>query len=126
MSEQLRFAMQLPAHARSVAVARSLVRHLHGLITDDQVDRAEIIMSELVTNAIRHGSDSSGYVQVEVTADGGALRASVTDHGPAFSVPLGPPRLDQTGGFGLYIVGQLTSVYRIERSATGNVVTFSV
>ncbi len=118
--------MRLPAHARSVAVARSLVRHLHGLITDDQVDRAEIIMSELVTNAIRHGSDSSGYVQVEVTADGGALRASVTDHGPAFSVPLGPPRLDQTGGFGLYIVGQLTSVYRIERSATGNVVTFSV
>lgn len=146
---QLRFVLQLPAHPVSASLARAVVRHLHDRFTDDQFSRAETIVSELVTNAIRHGSGTAAgpglgaggaavaavagaggggaqQVALEITFADGAVHGCVRDHGPVFGLPTQPPRLDQTGGFGLHIVGQLTTQLAVSRSPGGNVVTFSI
>jgi anti-sigma regulatory factor (Ser/Thr protein kinase) len=96
------------------------------------VERAEIIVSELVTNAIRHGSGPDGLVamelevSVETSSAAGAMSGRVSDHGPVFAPGQTAPLVDQIGGFGLHIVDRLADTWSIERTPVGNVVTFSV
>jgi anti-sigma regulatory factor (Ser/Thr protein kinase) len=63
-------------------------------------DRAELLVSELVTNVIRHAACSPRIV---VTEDNGCLRIEVFDEGPGGAVP----RLreaNDVGGHGLLLV----------------------
>jgi anti-sigma regulatory factor (Ser/Thr protein kinase) len=124
---ELRFATDLPAHPVSVAVARSFVRGLRSCIDEERLHRLELIMSEVVTNAIRYGSPQPGdRVDVELVVTAGSVTGSVYDRGPAFNPPTAVPRTDQIGGFGLHIIGQLTSTWTLERCDLGNQVTFTL
>jgi anti-sigma regulatory factor (Ser/Thr protein kinase) len=107
-------------------MARNLVRAMHPLIDIDQLERAELIVSEIVTNAIRHGTKNGAYVLVEFIVEPSLLRGKVTDSGPSFSPPTAKPQLGQVGGFGLHIVDNLASSWQIEHTNEGNVVKFSV
>ena len=122
----LRVIVQLPAHPYSIGMARNLVRGMHPLIDTDQLERAELIVSEIVTNAIRHGTRKGADVLVEFIVEPSLLRGKVTDSGPSFAPPTAKPQLGQVGGFGLHIVDHLASSWQIERTNTGNVVKFSV
>jgi anti-sigma regulatory factor (Ser/Thr protein kinase) len=122
----LRIVVQLPAHPYSIGMARNLVRGMHPLINTEQLERAELIVSEIVTNAIRYGTDGAADVIVEFILEPSMLRGKVTDSGPSFSPPTAKPQLGQVGGFGLHIVDRLASSWEIERTTKGNVVMFSV
>lgn len=71
----------LAAEPASVSAARRHTRRfLDGqAITDD----ATVVVSELVTNAIQHGS---GPVTLVLMFDGGVLHGAVTDHGHGLPV----------------------------------------
>ncbi len=99
---------------------------MHPLINTEQLERAEVIVSEIVTNAIRHGTEEGADVIVEFTLEPSMLRGKVIDSGPSFSPPTGKPQFGQVGGFGLHIVDRLASSWEIERTTKGNVVMFSV
>ncbi|HEV7888004.1 MAG TPA: ATP-binding protein, partial [Acidimicrobiales bacterium] len=89
----LRFSLQLPAHPVSVAAARSVVRVLQPWVEDEQLGLVELIVSELVTNAVRHGSlGTEDRVDVELAVSDQAVSGCVRDRGPAFVVPNLPPR----------------------------------
>lgn len=119
--------MHLPADPVSVGAARGLVRMLHHWLTDEQVGRCELVVSELVTNAIRHGTlTADDLVVLEVDVVPGSVHACVRDHGPAFGPAAGWPHPGQSGGFGLKIVEQLSTGLRVEHSASGNTVSFSI
>jgi anti-sigma regulatory factor (Ser/Thr protein kinase) len=93
----------LPRSADSVAAARRLVaRHSAGL-TVGRRDDAGLMVSELVTNALRHGD---GIVTVRIAAGPDALRVEVTDegHGTVGIAPAG----SAAGGWGLRIVDELS------------------
>ena len=124
--DPLRVTVQLPAHPYSIGMARNLVRGMHPLINTEQLERAELIVSEIVTNAIRYGTDGGQDVIVEFIIGPSVLRGRVTDTGPSFSPPTTKPQLGQVGGFGLHIVDRLASSWQIERTTRGNVVRFSV
>jgi two-component sensor histidine kinase len=62
---------------------------------------AELVASELVTNAVEHAHSSS---RLTLTSTGSALRVSVRDYRP---MPLPRPRpiaIDGSGGRGLHLV----------------------
>lgn len=67
---------------------------------EPRYDDVVLVVSELVSNSVRHGS--SNGIDIKVTARSGRIRVEVTDEGPGFSAS--DPRGD---GLGLAIVGKL-------------------
>lgn len=117
---------ELPAHRDAVTVARHVVRAMAPVLDRETLGRGELVVSELVTNAVRHGSSRPGSV-VELTlllADG-QLSGQVCSAGPPFVLPSAPPPTGRAGGYGLHIVQQVAKV-DVDRRGDGNVVGFSV
>lgn len=127
MTEQLTFTLRLPAHAVSPAVARGALQPLRRLVDAAAVvEAAELVLSELVTNSIRHGSPrADDVVDVEITIAPHQLFAVVRDSGPPFRLGGVRRAPDQSGGFGLHIARELSDV-TVERGEGGNVVSFTV
>ncbi len=87
------------------------------LTLDDEVREALlIVVSELVTNAVRHAgltSDQSVTVQATQLAD--RVRVEVIDHGKGFDRALvAEAQPSGDGGFGLRIVAQLTERWGVQ------------
>ncbi|MFD4370167.1 ATP-binding protein [Streptomyces sp. NPDC058486] len=113
-----------PATARGIAVARrQVMRTLIGWGMSDLVDDALLIVSELVTNAIRHGEGPVWHAlhQVVMVDGSTAVHFAVCDHGqgcdraPQAPAPHGPGAeeddLFATSGRGLAIVECLTVMW---------------
>jgi anti-sigma regulatory factor (Ser/Thr protein kinase) len=126
MPDPLTVSLGLPADPLSVAAARHMVRTLDAFVPDEQLQRAELIISELVTNAVRHGSRPGETIRVELATVDGQLRGCVTDNGPAFEPPVRVPEEGATGGFGLHIVQRLATAWQIDRLDAGNAVRFTL
>ena len=71
----------------------------------EMTETALLLVSELATNAIRHGSPP---VRLSLRLDADRLRVEVTDSSPALP-RLDQPGPDQTGGRGLQIVQELAA-----------------
>jgi anti-sigma regulatory factor (Ser/Thr protein kinase) len=80
---------------------------------------AELIISELVTNALRHGLGE--VVARGSLADPARLQLSVTDSGAELP-QLQPPDADRVGGVGLRIVDQLASSWGVSPFPGGKTV----
>lgn len=126
MSDALRFSMQLPAHPVSITVARCVVRSVAPIVDPEQLDSSALVLSEIVTNSVRHGSPGpADRVDVDILASGERLTATVRDGGPAFGLPLVPPGAGQVGGYGLHIAMRLSEL-TVDHTTSGNTVTFAV
>lgn len=124
-SHPFELQLRVPAHPVSVALARHAVRALGGVVSSAATQRGEMVVSELVTNAIVHGSRAGdGEVVVELSADRDGITGTVHDHGPAFEIPHGAPDPYGDGGLGLHIVTELTSSVSVTREDEANHVRF--
>jgi anti-sigma regulatory factor (Ser/Thr protein kinase) len=76
-------------------------------------------MTELVTNAVRHGDvRSQRSVRVEVRQWRDGVRVEVVDGGPGFEHV--PPRPDRgESGWGLFLVGRVADRWGIRPAASG-------
>jgi GAF domain-containing protein/anti-sigma regulatory factor (Ser/Thr protein kinase) len=104
--------IDLPRDARAVALARRAVEeHLRGL-SDDAREAARLLVSELVTNAVRHGR---GAIALSLDGDAEHVRVAVRDEGSGGLRRREHPSAD--GGFGLNLVEALASRWGIEEGA---------
>jgi serine/threonine-protein kinase RsbW len=100
--------------------AASAVRHaiadvLAGHIGDRLLADAQLVLSELVTNSVRHaGLNGDAAVHVVALLGNGVLRLEVDDLGTAGDVQVREPSL-AGGGFGLNLVGALARTWGVER-----------
>ncbi|HET6709464.1 ATP-binding protein [Amycolatopsis sp.] len=80
------------------------------------VDDALLVVTELATNALKHGG---GDPRLRLSVDGADVRIEVFDDNPAPPVlrPAGPD-----GGWGLALVDRLTSAWGTARHGSGKVV----
>jgi len=83
-----------------------------------QTQDAELVVSELVTNALRHGL---GDVVVRSALDDDVLQVAVTDSGPELP-ELQPVDPDRIGGVGLQIVDRLASKWGVAAFPGGKTV----
>jgi anti-sigma regulatory factor (Ser/Thr protein kinase) len=103
------FEVAVLANRDGPAAARGAVTSwLSGRVPTGVLDDVRLVVSELVTNSVRHAglrADDVVGVRAEVMGDG--LRVEVEDAGRAGPVARRPPRPGIPGGFGLNIVEKL-------------------
>ena len=121
-----------PAVDASVPQARHAVRDLlarQGVpVSDELVQGLLLIVSELVTNAVRHAALLSPMLAVEIAVGAEWVRVSVEDNHPYRPTALEADH-GQTGGRGLLLVREVTreagGVCDVEHTATGGKVIWS-
>jgi anti-sigma regulatory factor (Ser/Thr protein kinase) len=92
-------------------------------IRQSVIDDAVVVVSELVTNAVRHATPGpDGQVGVEWALDSSRLWLRVTDGGRGRSGPR-VQHADAVGGRGLSIVAALADAWDFERHESGTTVT---
>lgn len=101
----------VPADPSAVGrVRRSMTRTLRAIGLDSIVDDFQIVASELVTNAVRYGSDP---VEVAVSIHDSNLRISVTDSNLDSFPATKPPTDTEGSGRGLHLIAALSSAWGI-------------
>jgi two-component sensor histidine kinase len=106
---------RLAPNVDSIGQARRCVRHALERLTDaDTVDRLELIVSELVTNAVRHGPGELITLRLAMEPDG-TVAGQVEDQGSGIVAIRDQPA---EGGLGLVVVDQLTSAWGVHPETT--------
>lgn len=121
-----------PATDVSVPLARHAVRDLldrQGVPLDEDIAQGLLlIVSELVTNAVKHAALLSPELAVEVAVDAAWVRVSVEDNHPYRPTAL-ETDYAQTGGRGLLLVREITreagGVCDVEHTAGGGKVIWA-
>jgi anti-sigma regulatory factor (Ser/Thr protein kinase) len=113
-------ARALSLGARAPADARIVVTEfLNDQVPAYVLDSARLLVSELVSNSVRHSGVSDGVVVVDVRLTVAMVRLEVTDPGCAGEI--GPRSPDDAGGggFGLQLVASLSERWGLECVAGG-------
>jgi anti-sigma regulatory factor (Ser/Thr protein kinase) len=115
-------SFSLPPLPESVQAARARMRGLVGSWADEETRQAAILLlSEVVTNAVRH---APGRVHVSVTLVRDRLHARVRDQSPR--LPMGR-EADEHGGRGIELLGVLSRRWGVqEHPGNGKTVWFEV
>jgi PAS domain S-box-containing protein len=110
MGRERELNLRLAGGAHAPAVARAALDSSlpPGALDAEHAHTARLLVSEIVTNSVRHGgAGEDGWIGLDVAISPAALRVEVTDHGPGFTpAPVRPPA-DDPGGRGLYLVEQM-------------------
>jgi anti-sigma regulatory factor (Ser/Thr protein kinase) len=103
----------LPRDQGAPGQARALLReHANGL-DRERLDTAVLLISELVTNAVLHGT---GEIRLTIDIHGDDARFSVCDEGSG--TPVVRPEPGPDGGWGLRLVGALASRWGVREGRT--------
>jgi anti-sigma regulatory factor (Ser/Thr protein kinase) len=102
--------LRLAAQPESVPYARDALDDLAGFASQESLDDARLLVSELVTNSIRHGHLSAAQdIWLRADLDGDTLHVEVRDPGDGFELrPRVAGKDDHDSGWGLYLVGLLS------------------
>jgi anti-sigma regulatory factor (Ser/Thr protein kinase) len=116
---------QLESTTAAPAQARRTLRHLvEGRVSTDVMEIAELLVSELVTNAVTHGT---GAVVLSIDCSDSLLTVTVSDENPDHP-ELQPERLMAVGGRGVRMIEALAGAWgvRPRRAGAGKEVWFSL
>ena len=106
----------VPLDARAPGAARIVVGRLRSRVPALVLEDALLVVSELVTNSVRHSGASDGAIVVRVELTGTMVRLEVEDPGRGGVIA---PRDPDLGGFGLNLVHGLCERWGLEHVAAG-------
>jgi anti-sigma regulatory factor (Ser/Thr protein kinase) len=108
--------VELPRTVRAPAMARAALRDLCiDQVDGDMLTDAELLVSELVTNALRHGD---GQITLRGAVDNDRLMIEVIDEGGGFEHQLRQRDFNEVGGWGLGVVDDLASRWGVHEGTT--------
>jgi anti-sigma regulatory factor (Ser/Thr protein kinase) len=107
----------IPRDPSAPAIARRMVDDVAGVVDPACADQARLLLSEVVTNAVRHGDGDAVRVLLDA-GPSGELRCEVLDGGGGF-VPKArdKPALVE-GGWGLHLVQTLARRWGVREGRT--------
>lgn len=115
-----RVSTDLPPATASAGAARRFVRDALGSPDEALLADVELLVSELVTNAVLHASSSP---RLDVVLDDEQVRVEVYDDDPAMPRML-EPEADASGGRGILLLDRIASRWGAERRGEGKLVWF--
>ena len=102
------FELELPRSLDAAAVARSALEGLDGRLPPDLLGDVRLLVSELVTNAVRHAPRTAeADVRLTVTVTEGVVRVEVVDPGGGLAPGAPAAGPEPAGGWGLFLVETL-------------------
>lgn len=110
----------VPASAR--ASRQALTDALDGWCGDEVRDAAALLISELVTNGVRHAGTDVG---VRIAVGATTVRVEIDDHSPEVPIMRTPQPTD-IGGRGMRIVDELSLRWGVQARRTGKSVWFEL
>ncbi|SDR09493.1 Histidine kinase-like ATPase domain-containing protein [Streptomyces sp. 2112.3] len=117
----------LESHVRAVPQARRIIRtELARWGLPEHVEIAELLVSELVTNAVQHAWGPL-HLRMSHSPLDRTLRCDIADGCPAAPPAHRPPaRADEDHGRGLHLVDQLATRWGARHTAAGKTVWFEL
>jgi anti-sigma regulatory factor (Ser/Thr protein kinase) len=107
---------QLPRSVDASGQARRLVTTWAGDALDpEELDRAKLVVSELINNAVLHGE---GSIELQLDLDEHRLQIEVIDEGGGFEHVMREVPFEDLSGRGLAIVEAVTSRWGIHEGTT--------
>jgi anti-sigma regulatory factor (Ser/Thr protein kinase) len=102
--------LELERDQSAPARARAMVRGLRPLLGAERTEDATLLVSELVTNAVKYGS---GPVSLKVEADEGRSRFMISDAGGGATPALRETGGERAGGYGLHLVDRIADEWGV-------------
>jgi anti-sigma regulatory factor (Ser/Thr protein kinase) len=106
--------VELPSSSEAPATARRALKGLTGRISEGRARDLALLVSELVTNAVRHAHGER--LRLVVTLDARALRVEVHDPGNGFEPREPEPDPTRPSGWGLFLVDELADRWGVDRT----------
>jgi anti-sigma regulatory factor (Ser/Thr protein kinase) len=115
----MRVERRLPASPEAASAARHALDDLGDAVSDARLRDVRLLVSEVVTNAVRHANLAAGdAIELVVELKRSALRVEVHDPGGGF-VPSAPaPDPTRPSGWGLYLVAELADRWGVDSDET--------
>jgi two-component sensor histidine kinase len=110
-------AVDVPRGKHAAAVARKLAQtRFEDDLPAQQLDDLLVIVSELTTNAVLHGT---GDITLRISSvEHGRVYGEVVDEGRGFANKVGVRGMDEVGGKGLLIVAALAEQWGIHEGSS--------
>ena len=108
-------SVRLEPGTGAASEARAALSVLDGRIDGRVLDDIRLLVSELVSNSVRHsGAGGAALVHLHVTSYGRTVRAEVTDEGPGFAPRPRSRAQGNVGGWGLHLVESIADRWGVD------------
>ena len=122
-----RLAFELAGTPDASAAARRALLAGSGALPANVRDDVLLLVTELVTNAVRHGDvGPDRMMRVELRQWSRTVRVAVDDGGSGFATEAAGRRPDENGGWGLLLVDRIADRWAVTFTATGTCVWFEI
>ena len=109
-------SFELAGGPYAVTAARLALSDLDSHLDASIAFDVRLLVSELVTNSVKHAHVSEDdSINLVVKIEDAIVRVEVRDQGPGFDPPPAAPPNDADEGWGLFLVEQLADEWGVER-----------
>ena len=113
----MRLVFDLTVSTSAAAEARGMLDALAGDLTPEALGDLRIVISELISNAVKYGPGTPIQVELDVCAPD-RVRGEVADHGDAARAPRIIDHPGAHGGYGLRLVDTLATAWGVREGTT--------
>lgn len=109
--------VDFPRDEHAPDAARRVVEELNGEVDPELVSATRLLVSELVTNSVRHGEGDRVRLVLDACANT-RLRCEVRDGGTGFQPTARQRAETEPGGWGLVLVDRLVDSWGVRQDPT--------
>ncbi len=114
--------IRLDATPAAVGLARQQIDRLADRLSAEVLEDARLMVSELVTNGLRHGALTTGQqIELSIAIVAGILRVEVCDPGPGFTPAPRTGASPEGTGWGLVLVARLADRWGVHHDGVNRV-----
>jgi anti-sigma regulatory factor (Ser/Thr protein kinase) len=127
MPTRVSLELELASSIDAAAEARRAIDGAGGELSAARMRDVRLLVSELVTNAVRHAGLVAGApIRMLIDTGDGRLRIEIADGGRGFEPRAPKPDPTRSSGWGLYLVEQLADRWGVQPADPGTLIWFEI